>query len=141
MPSTHEDNITVKSIENNKLRKIGVSYVSFSWFLLDTLQAQWNASLPWLPLPGLVRCLRRCLHRPPSQLPSQVSVCLSLDSELLTDRMRSIYSKDPNAKSNMHLNHQAITKKSRKWEKWRKASRIRLNAFLAKWDILKLLQI
>lgn len=111
MPSTHVDNITVKSIENNKLRKTGVSYVSFSWFLLDILQAQWNASLPWLPLPGLIRWSSSMFaqHHHHS-CHSQVSVCLSLDFELLTERMRSIYSKDPNAKSNMHLNHQAITK-------------------------------
>lgn len=132
---------SVKSIKNNKLRKIGVSYVSLSWLPSWYFAAQWNESPPWSP-PRLSEVVFLCAcTAPPAQLPSQASVCLSLDFELLTDRMRSIYSKDPKEKSNMHLNHQAITKKSRRWEKWRKASRIRLNAFLAKWDILKLLQI
>lgn len=68
---------------------------------------------------------------------SQASVCLSLDFELLTDRMRSIYSIDPKGKSNMHLNHQAITKKIKEMREMEKGKQDKVKCLFGKMGYFK----
>lgn len=139
MPSTHVDNITANIIKHNKLRKMGVSYVTFqltSFFILcrsvresaliSPSHVQWGGLPLYLHSTIITAAIPKSVHLSP------------FPSLWASHGQRSVYFK---AMSNRYLTTNKQLLKNQGNEKQRKASRMRLSAFVAKWDISKLLQI